>query len=81
MVFDPVSVPLNAQDRRFFERNIDGEQPGRIISDPRGVTYQHHAEFATRCRERIVNGVATSGMGDIFRVLGGVNRFCAAGLQ
>lgn len=80
MVFDPVSVPLHEHDPRFRKEGVDGQQqPGRIVSDPRGVTYQHHAEFATRCSERIVNGVATSGMGDIFRVLGGVNKFCAGG--
>lgn len=49
-------------------------EPGRMSLDPNGVGYQHFKEFSNLCKERIVDGVATSGMGDIFRVLGNITK-------
>merc|ERR1712216_1071844 len=73
MFFDATVGTKNAaaSDERFQMTLSENPQPGRIRS-MNGIEYQHHYEYANMCKDRIVDGVARSGMGDIFRVIANI---------
>lgn len=75
MLFDAVSAEgAGKDDVRFQMQLAEAPQPGKMRRDPRGNMYQHHHEYVQMCTDRIVDGVATSGMGDIFRVLANITK-------
>merc|ERR1712146_461694 len=75
MFFDAVFDAENNENDERFQMSLSGTpQPGRMRTAPDGTGYHHHYDYSRMCRDRIVDGVATSGMGDIFRVIANVTR-------